>query len=125
MSCADFLDAQEKVGVRIRPLALQQTIKPFEGVLLRGGVTLRANINETDSIVETRLYGRTGKMDHNGGPVRFLCNFENLLDRRYFANFDSNTNISPATPQAVRAGFTASSSALSGVSLHLSGRRRG
>ncbi len=39
--------------------------------------------------------------------LRLQCNVENLLDRRYFANADSNTNISPGMPRAVRVGLTA------------------
>jgi catecholate siderophore receptor len=33
-------------------------------------------------------------------------NIENLLNRRYYADADSNTNISPASPRALRAGLT-------------------
>ena len=39
--------------------------------------------------------------------VRVQVNVENLLDRTYWANADSNTNISPGSPRAVRAAFVA------------------
>ena len=38
---------------------------------------------------------------------RLQGNFENLFDRRYFANADSNTNITPGAPRALRVGLTA------------------
>ena len=39
--------------------------------------------------------------------VRFQANVENLLGRKYFINADSNTNISPGFPRAVRVGLIA------------------
>jgi catecholate siderophore receptor len=39
--------------------------------------------------------------------LRLQLNVENLLDKRYFVNADSNTNISPGSPRAVRLGLTA------------------
>jgi catecholate siderophore receptor len=39
--------------------------------------------------------------------LRLQVNVENLLDKKYFANADSNTNISPGYPRAVRVGLTA------------------
>jgi catecholate siderophore receptor len=33
---------------------------------------------------------------------------ENLTDTRYYANADSNTNISPGFPRTLRVGLTAS-----------------
>lgn len=39
--------------------------------------------------------------------LRLQVNVENLLDRRYYVNADSNTNISPGFPRAVRVGLTA------------------
>ena len=39
--------------------------------------------------------------------VRLQINVENLLDRTYYANADSNTNISPGSPRAVRAALVA------------------
>ena len=39
--------------------------------------------------------------------VRLQANVENLLDRKYYVNADSNTNISPGFPRAVRIGMTA------------------
>jgi len=38
--------------------------------------------------------------------MRLQVNAENLFDRRYYANADSNTNISPGSPRAVRFGLT-------------------
>jgi catecholate siderophore receptor len=38
---------------------------------------------------------------------RLQGNVENLFDRRYFANADSNTNITPGSPRALRVGLTA------------------
>jgi catecholate siderophore receptor len=42
-----------------------------------------------------------------GEHWRLQLNVENLFDRRYFANADSNTNISPGSPRAARVGLTA------------------
>jgi len=39
--------------------------------------------------------------------LRLQINVENLLDEKYFINADSNTNISPGFPRAVRVGLTA------------------
>jgi len=39
--------------------------------------------------------------------IRLQANVENLFDRKYFINADSNTNISPGFPRAVRVGLTA------------------
>ncbi|MBO0858344.1 MAG: TonB-dependent siderophore receptor [Chloracidobacterium sp.] len=39
--------------------------------------------------------------------IRLQVNVENLFDRKYFVNADSNTNISPGYPRAVRVGLTA------------------
>ena len=39
--------------------------------------------------------------------LRLQVNVENLLDTAYFINADSNTNISPGFPRAVRVGLTA------------------
>jgi len=38
--------------------------------------------------------------------VRFQANVENLLDKRYYINADSNTNISPGASRTVRMGLT-------------------
>ena len=38
--------------------------------------------------------------------LRFQVNIENLFDKKYFINADSNTNISPGFPRAVRVGLT-------------------
>ncbi|HEU5254512.1 MAG TPA: TonB-dependent siderophore receptor [Vicinamibacterales bacterium] len=39
--------------------------------------------------------------------TRLQVNVENLFDRSYFANADSNTNISPGSPRAVRVALSA------------------
>lgn len=39
--------------------------------------------------------------------VRLQVNVENVLNRTYYANADSNTNISPGSPRAARVGLTA------------------
>ena len=39
--------------------------------------------------------------------IRLQANVENLLDRKYYANADNNTNISPGFPRAIRVGLTA------------------
>ncbi|MBV9960556.1 MAG: TonB-dependent siderophore receptor [Acidobacteria bacterium] len=38
---------------------------------------------------------------------RLQANLENLFDRRYYLNADSNNNISPGSPRALRLGLTA------------------
>src|ERR1051326_2156815 len=38
--------------------------------------------------------------------VRIQANVENLFNTRYFANADSNTNISPGSPRELRIGLT-------------------
>src|SRR6185436_15424844 len=38
--------------------------------------------------------------------LRLQLNVENLLDTGYFINADSNTNISPGSPRAVRIALT-------------------
>jgi catecholate siderophore receptor len=38
---------------------------------------------------------------------RLQMNFENVLDKTYYLNADSNTNISPGSPRTIRAGLTA------------------
>jgi len=43
-----------------------------------------------------------------GRGVRLQANVENVFDRRYYVNADSNTNISPGSPRALRVGLTAS-----------------
>jgi catecholate siderophore receptor len=39
--------------------------------------------------------------------LRLQANVENLLDKRYYLNADSNTNISPGSSRAIRVGLTA------------------
>jgi catecholate siderophore receptor len=34
--------------------------------------------------------------------LRLQANVENIFDRKYFINADSNTNISPGSPRALR-----------------------
>jgi catecholate siderophore receptor len=38
--------------------------------------------------------------------LRLQVNVENLFDKKYWANADSNTNISPGSPRALRVGLT-------------------
>lgn len=38
---------------------------------------------------------------------RLQANFENILNRKYYVNADSNTNISPGAPRGARVGLTA------------------
>jgi catecholate siderophore receptor len=38
--------------------------------------------------------------------VRLQANLENLFDKRYYINADSNTNISPGFPRTLRVGLT-------------------
>jgi catecholate siderophore receptor len=40
--------------------------------------------------------------------MRLQVNVDNLFDRRYYLNADSNTNISPGFPRTLRLGLTAS-----------------
>jgi catecholate siderophore receptor len=42
-----------------------------------------------------------------GDRTRLQMNVENLFDRTYFVNADSNTNISPGSPRAVRVALSA------------------
>ena len=39
--------------------------------------------------------------------IRLQANVENLLNRKYYMNADSNTNISPGSPRALRVGLVA------------------
>jgi catecholate siderophore receptor len=39
--------------------------------------------------------------------IRLQLNVENLFDRKYYVNADNNTNISPGSPRAFRAGLIA------------------
>ena len=39
--------------------------------------------------------------------MRLQANVENLFDKKYYINADSNTNISPGSSRAVRIGLTA------------------
>ncbi len=39
--------------------------------------------------------------------TRLQVNVENLLDRAYYVNADSNTNISPGSPRAIRVALSA------------------
>jgi catecholate siderophore receptor len=38
--------------------------------------------------------------------LRLQMNIENLFDAKYYINADSNTNISPGSPRAVRVALT-------------------
>jgi catecholate siderophore receptor len=39
--------------------------------------------------------------------LRLQANVENLFDRQYFVNADSNTNITPGAPRSVRVALMA------------------
>ena len=39
--------------------------------------------------------------------MRLQANLENLFDKKYYINADSNTNISPGYPRAIRVALTA------------------
>jgi catecholate siderophore receptor len=39
--------------------------------------------------------------------LRLQANIENVFDKRYYLNADSNTNISPGSPRALRVALTA------------------
>jgi catecholate siderophore receptor len=39
--------------------------------------------------------------------LRLQVNIENLINRKYYLNADSNTNLSPGSPRALRIAFTA------------------
>ena len=39
--------------------------------------------------------------------VRVQANVENVFDKKYYINADSNTNISPGFPRTLRVGLTA------------------
>ena len=39
--------------------------------------------------------------------LRLQANVENLFDKKYYLNADSNTNISPGSPRGLRVGLTA------------------
>ncbi len=41
------------------------------------------------------------------GDLRLQVNFENVFNKKYYVDADSNTNISPGSPRAVRVGLTA------------------
>jgi len=40
--------------------------------------------------------------------ARLQLNVENLFDKKYFANADNNTNISPGYPRVIRVALTTS-----------------
>jgi catecholate siderophore receptor len=74
------------------------------GILSRSGMF--ATIDNT-----VRLPGYT-RVDAAGfvtltAQLRVQLNVENLFNKDYFINADSNTNISPGFPRAVRVGLTA------------------
>jgi catecholate siderophore receptor len=42
-----------------------------------------------------------------GARWRAQMNVENIFNRKYFLNADSNTNLSPGSPRALHSGLTA------------------
>ncbi len=72
------------------------------------GVTNRSNMFATiDNSVVLPSYTRADAAVFFSltEKVRLQANVENLFDRRYFVNADSNTNISPGSPRAIRVGM--------------------
>jgi catecholate siderophore receptor len=61
----------------------------------------------TDNTVVVPAFTRVdGAVFGNFGRVRAQVNLENVLDQRYYAFANSNTNITPGSPRAVRVGLT-------------------
>ncbi len=72
------------------------------------GVTNRSNMFATiDNSVVLPSYTRADAAVFFSltEKIRLQANVENLLDRKYFVNADSNTNISPGSPRAIRVGL--------------------
>ena len=44
---------------------------------------------------------------HLAKQVRLQANVENIFDKKYYVNADSNTNISPGFPRTLRVALTA------------------
>lgn len=74
------------------------------------GVIHRAEMFATiDNTVRLPSYNRAdvALFYHITERIRLQANVENLFDKKYFVNADSNTNISPGSPRAIRVGLTA------------------
>ena len=74
------------------------------------GVTNRSNMFATiDNSVVLPSYTRADAalFFSLSEKIRLQANVENLFDRKYFVNADSNTNISPGSPRAIRVGLVA------------------
>ncbi len=84
-----------------------QLARPFAvGLGLVGRSAMFAAIDDTVVLpgyatLDAALYYAIGR------HWRLQANIENLLDRRYYLNADSNTNISPGSPFAIRVALTA------------------
>ena len=59
-----------------------------------------------DNTVCCRAHARTRRLFSLSGGAA-AANVENMFNRQYYVNADSNTNISPGSPRAVRVGVTA------------------
>jgi catecholate siderophore receptor len=83
-------------------------LHPRVGVAL--GIIVRskmfATIDDTVTLPGYTRLDAAGYYNLTSG-LRLQLNVENLLDRRYWANADSNTNLSPGSPRAVRLGVVA------------------
>jgi catecholate siderophore receptor len=73
------------------------------GVVSRGDV-----FTSTDNLVVLPAWGRVdGAVFYNVTPrLRVQANVENLLDAHYYPYANSNTNITPGSPRALRVSLT-------------------
>jgi len=79
---------------------------------LSAGVGIIRRSDMFAAIDNTVLLPRYTRVDAAGffnlsPQLRLQVNLENLLDERYIINADSNTNLSPGAPRALRVGLTA------------------
>ena len=75
------------------------------GVLYR--TDMFAAIDNTVDPAGLHARGRGGVRRRSRRSCALQVNVENLFDKAYFINADSNTNISPGFPRALRVGLTA------------------
>jgi catecholate siderophore receptor len=74
------------------------------GIIVRS--KMFATIDDTVTLPGYTRFDAAGYYNLTSG-LRLQLNVENLLDRRYWANADSNTNLSPGSSRAVRLGMVA------------------